>query len=165
MVRLRRIRTTSAPETISVGLQDGGNERLAAREDLGVDQRAGVAELVLLRLEGDQHPVDARHDVLKDLDDGHQALLQGEGQVDGGQPVEVVTASEDAASGRKDEVFLALEDPEEGALGDAGRAGKLPSCDREALVEDHRHDRLQNRGTALLRRQGTGTRRHTENCK
>jgi hypothetical protein len=109
--------------------------------------------------------VDARHDVLKDLDDGHQALLQGEGQVDGGQPVEVVAASENAAPSSQDEIVLALEDPEEGALGDAGSAGEFPSGHREALVEDHRHDCLKNRGTALLRGQGTGAGWHTENCK
>ena len=59
----------------------------------------------------------------------------------------------------------ALEHPEEGALGDTGRAGKLLGGGRHPLVQHDRDHRVEDRGAALLWRQGTGAGWHTEHCK
>ena len=51
---------------------------------------------------------------------------------------------------------LVVEDPEDRALGDAGRLGDLPGGDRRALLEEQREGGGDDRRAALLERQRRG---------
>ena len=59
-----------------------------------------------------------------------------------------------------DESVLALEDPEQGALGDARNGGELAGRGKEALLEDEREHGVEDGLAALLRGQRRGASAH-----
>jgi len=110
--------------------------------------------------EGGHEPEDVDESVLQQGHEGDEPLAQRQLDVDRGQ----APAEERRAEGRRrhgvDQVVLGLEDPEDRALGHAGRLRDLAGGGHRAAGRDEVTGDVDETGPSLLGRQGGGTGRH-----
>ncbi|OPZ53986.1 MAG: hypothetical protein BWY91_01763 [bacterium ADurb.BinA028] len=119
-----------------------------------------IAETLVVTgpVEGDEHRHHSPGDRLPDPDGRRQTSLQRPLEADGCELIEMVSAGENASGSSEDEVVLALEDPEDGPLGNPGGRGEILRGHVETTLEDERHGCVDERGPASLggQRRGSG---------
>ena len=108
------------------------------------------------------HPDDPLDPDLHDGHRGHEALVEGERAVDAAELVEHVRGVEHRCGTGLDELLLAAERPEHGALGDAGRLGHLTRREAGSVLAQQGDGHLDERGAAVLGAQGGGTWGHPD---
>src|SRR3954452_13483233 len=95
---------------------------------------------------------DSQEPVLQQRDDVDEAVAQRPVTVNSAPLFEERPRCEGADQGLVAQLVLALEDPEDGSLGDAGTGGDLLGGDSSAVLGEQWDDRVDDRAPALVRR-------------